>query len=54
MITSKIKINKEYAKLVSEISQSDYEPLKASVKLKQHEIVLECHHRYKACKHKNS
>ena len=56
--TSKIKINEEYAKFVPEISQSDYESLKASIKedglfvpiiLNQHGIILDGHHRYRAC-----
>jgi DNA methylase/ParB-like nuclease domain len=56
--TSKIKINEEYAKLVSEISQSDYESLKTSIKedglfvpiiLNQHGTILDGHHRYRAC-----
>jgi hypothetical protein len=56
--TSKIKINEEYAKLVPEISQSNYESLKASIKedglfvpiiLNQHGIILDGHHRYRAC-----
>src|SRR4051812_31397825 len=56
--TVRIKINDEYAKLVPEIPQSDYQSLKASIKenglfvpiiLNQYGIILDGHHRYRAC-----
>jgi len=57
-LSSKIKINEEYVKLVPQISQSDYDSLKTSIKenglyipiiLNQHGIILDGHHRYRAC-----
>jgi ParB-like chromosome segregation protein Spo0J len=53
-----VKINPEYASLVSELSPEEYESLKQSIKEKglyvplivnQDGIVLDGHHRFKAC-----
>ena len=54
--TSRIKINEDYVKLVPEISKSDYQSLKTSIKedglfsniLNQHGVILDGHHRYRA------
>jgi DNA methylase/ParB-like nuclease domain len=57
-LSSKIKINEEYDKLVPQISQSEYDSLKTSIKedglyvpiiLNQYGIILDGHHRYRAC-----
>jgi ParB-like chromosome segregation protein Spo0J len=53
-----IRINPEYSSLVPELSPEEYEPLKQSIKenglyvpiiVNQNGIVLDGHHRYKAC-----
>ena len=53
-----VKINPEYASLVSELSPEEYESLKQSIKdnglhvpiiVNQNGIILDGHHRYKAC-----
>ena len=53
-----VKINLEYASLVSELSPEEYESLKQSIKenglhvpiiVNQNGIILDGHHRYKAC-----
>src|ERR671924_2303391 len=53
-----VKINPEYASLVSELSPEEYESLKRSIKenglyvpliVNQDGIILDGHHRYKAC-----
>jgi ParB-like chromosome segregation protein Spo0J len=54
--TSRIKINEDYVKRVPEISKSDYQSLKTSIKedglfsniLNQHGVILDGHHRYRA------
>ncbi len=54
-----VKINPEYASLVSELSPQEYESLKQSIMkdglyvpiiVNQNGIILDGHHRYKACK----
>ena len=56
--TLKIKINDEYAKLIPEISQSDYDSFKPSIKenghfvpilVNKHGIILDGYYRYKPC-----
>jgi ParB-like chromosome segregation protein Spo0J len=54
-----VKINPEYASLVSELSPEEYESLKQSIKkenglyvpiiVNQNGVILDGHHRYKAC-----
>ena len=53
-----VKINPEYASLVSELSPEEYESLKQSIKenglhvpiiVNQNGIILDGHHRYKVC-----
>src|SRR5215204_6826347 len=55
---SQIRINPEYSSLVPELSIEEYESLKQSIKenglyipiiINQEGIVLDGHHRYKAC-----
>jgi ParB-like chromosome segregation protein Spo0J len=57
-LSSEIIINEEYDKLVPQISQSEYDSLKTSIKedglyvpiiLNQYGIILDGHHRYRAC-----
>jgi ParB/RepB/Spo0J family partition protein len=54
----KVRINPEYASLVSELSPEEFESLKQSIKanglyvpiiVNQDGIILDGHHRYKAC-----
>ena len=56
--TLKIKINDEYAKLIPEISQSDYDSFKPSIKenghfvpilVNKHGIILDGYYIYKPC-----
>jgi ParB-like chromosome segregation protein Spo0J len=53
-----IKINKEYAKLVPELSELEFQALKESIKanglhygiaVNKDNILLDGHHRFKAC-----
>jgi ParB-like chromosome segregation protein Spo0J len=54
-----IKISQEYAQLVPELTKEEFEELKQSIKeaddlyvpiiVNQHGVILDGHHRYKAC-----